>query len=92
MTFFDGPLTREPTDATAHRRLGDLHARPVFESFAMLRQGQVGVSLQMPGQPLAQSLALHRWPAGYLHRLDASRLSPPVQPAFDGGAGDPEEF
>src|ERR671921_839442 len=46
----------------------------------------------MPGQPLPQGFALHRGSAGDLHRLDASGLTPPLEPALDGGTGDPEEF
>src|SRR4051812_32030075 len=46
----------------------------------------------MRRQPLSQGPTLHRWSAGNLHRLDASRLTSSLEPALDGGAGDPEEL
>src|SRR5215208_804536 len=58
----------------------------------MLLEGQVRVGLQMPRQPLPQCLALNRWSAGDLHRPDIPRLTPSVEPALDGGAGDPKEL
>src|SRR5215213_7156340 len=89
--FFERPPSREPADGAAHRRLGDLHARLIEESLAMLGQGQVGVPLQLRRQPLPQGLALRRGPTGDLHRLHAPRLAPPIEPALDGRARDSEE-
>src|SRR5215203_607255 len=57
--FFEWPPSRKPTDIAAHRSLRDLHATLIEESLAMLGEGQVGVGLQMSGQPLPQCLALH---------------------------------
>jgi hypothetical protein len=52
VTFFEWPLSRKPTDVAAHRRFGNLHATLIEESLAMLPQGQVGIGLQLFGQPL----------------------------------------
>src|SRR5215217_2883752 len=57
----------------------------------MLPESKIGVGLQLFGEPLPQGLALQRGPAGDLHCLDAPRLASPLEPAFDGRAGDPEE-
>ena len=70
----------------------DLHATRILKSLAMLPQGKIGVGVQLRRQPLPQGLTLHRRSARDLHRLDAPRLVPSLEPAFDGGQGDPEEF
>ena len=57
----------------------------------MLLEGEIGVSLQLLGEPLPQGFALERGSAGDLHRLDVPCVASPVEPAFDGRAGDPEE-
>ena len=58
----------------------------------MLFEGEIGVALQLSGQPLPQRLALNRGPAWDLVDGDIAREAPPFEPAFDGGAGDPEEL
>ena len=46
----------------------------------------------MLGQPLPQSLPLHRRSAGDLVDVHLPCLTPPLQPALDGRAGDSKEF
>src|SRR5215211_2309693 len=76
-TFFEWPPSRKPGYVTTHSRLGDLHATLLRKSLAMLPEGQVGIPLQVPGQPLPQCLALHGGPTGDLVDVDVSRLAPP---------------
>src|ERR671911_1272934 len=62
--FFERPPSRKPTDIAAHRSLRDLHATLIEESLAMLGQGQVGIRVQLIGEPLPQSFPFHRGPTG----------------------------
>src|SRR5215212_6179946 len=90
--FFEWPPSRKAGYLAAHRRLGDRNARLILEGLAMLSEGEIGVPLQVLWQPFPQSPALQRGPTGDLHRLYTPCEAPSVEPAFDGGAGDPEEF
>jgi hypothetical protein len=58
----------------------------------MLPEGQIGVPLQVLGQPLPQCRALNGRSTGDLVDVEVPGLAPPFQPALDGGAGDPEEL
>ena len=58
----------------------------------MLPEGQIGVSLQVLGQPLPQCLALNGRSTGDQVDVEVPGLVPPFQPALDGGAGDSEEL
>src|SRR5215213_3025726 len=91
LRLFERPPSRKSSYVTAHRSLRDLHARLIQKSLAMLPEGKMGVCLQLFREPLPQGLALHRWSAGDLHRLDVPCVASPLEPAFDGRAGDPEE-
>jgi hypothetical protein len=89
-TFFEGPT--QGTHRSAHRRDRHPHPRRVLPKLAMALQGSVGVLLELLPQGGALLLcgeddrgASRRRPRRYVFALAAA-----LEPALEGGKGDPE--